>query len=135
MGQFVRFQSAVPNRRGRFPGIFALAIGLRDGGRLSDADERWLVAANRRAHRLYADPSSVEPGCFDEALHPGARSWFRAEATDLLEMATTYLHLLDRHQVPWVELRTTTPGRITYEDDVQIVAVPQSYPADWNLTR
>jgi len=35
--------------------------------------------------------------------------------------------------VPWTELRTRTPGRITYEDDVQVVAVPYTYDADWRL--
>ncbi|QZQ55628.1 hypothetical protein KZI27_01795 [Curtobacterium sp. TC1] len=131
MTHFVRFQSAVPNRRGRFPGIFALANGLRDAGRLTDTDRRWLAAANERAEGMYVDPSTVEPGCFDEVRNPGARSWFRTDATDLLTMSAEYLDLLDRYGVGWVELRTDRPGRTTYEDDVQIVAVPLAYPADW----
>ena len=131
MTAFVRYQSAVPNRRGRFPGIFALANGLRDTGRLTDTDRRWLAAANERAEGLYVDPSTVEPGCFDDIRHPGARSWFRTGAADLLTMSAEYLDLLDRYGVGWVELRTDRPGRTTYEDDVQIVAVPLAYPADW----
>lgn len=131
MTHFVRFQSAVPNRRGRFPGIFALANGLRDTGRLTDTDRRWLAAANERAEGMYVDPSTVEPGCFDDIRHPGARSWFRTGAADLLTMSAEYLDLLDRYGVGWVELRTDHPGRTTYEDDVQIVAVPPAYPADW----
>ncbi|MEJ8283910.1 hypothetical protein [Curtobacterium citreum] len=131
MTAFVRYQSAVPNRRGRFPGIFALANGLRDTGRLTDTDRCWLAAANERAEGLYVDPSTVEPGCFDDIRHPGARSWFRTGAADLLTMSAEYLDLLDRYGVGWVELRTDRPGRTTYEDDVQIVAVPLAYPADW----
>ena len=131
MTHFVRYQSAVPNRRGRFPGIFALANGLRDTGRLTDTDRRWLAAANERAEGMYVDPSTVAPGCFDEVRNPGARSWFRTDATDLLTMSAEYLDLLDRYGVGWVELRTDRPGRTTYEDDVQIVAVPLAYPADW----
>lgn len=131
MTHFVRFQSAVPNRRGRFPGVFALANGLRDTGRLTDTDRRWLAAANERAEGMYVDPSSVEPGCFDDIRHPGARSWFRTGAADLLTMSAEYLDLLDRYGVGWVELRTDRPGRTTYQDDVQIVAVPLAYPADW----
>lgn len=131
MTHFVRFQSAVPNRRGRFPGVFALANGLRDTGRLTDTDRRWLAAANERAEGMYVDPSSVAPGCFDDVRHPGARSWFRTGAADLLTMSAEYLDLLDRYGVGWVELRTDRPGRTTYEDDVQIVAVPLAYPADW----
>jgi hypothetical protein len=128
---FIRYQSAVPNRRGRFPGIFALANGLRDTGALSDTDQRWLTAANRRAGDRYVDPSTVQPECFDETRNPGARSWFRRGAAELIAMSGEYLDLLDRHGVAWVELRTDHPGRITYEDDVQIVAVPLVYPADW----
>jgi hypothetical protein len=131
MTAFVRYQSAVPNRRGRFPGVFALANGLRDTGVLTDADRRWLTAANRRADGLYTDPSTVQPECFDEVRNPGARSWFRTDATDLLAMSAAYLDLLDRYDVAWMELRTVHPGRITYEDDVQIVAVPLAYPVDW----
>ncbi|WP_164488335.1 MULTISPECIES: hypothetical protein [unclassified Plantibacter] len=57
---FVRFQSAVPNRQGRYPGVFAMANGLHASGRLSEK-------------------------------------------------------------------------RLTYEDDVQVVAVPFRHPDDWPL--
>jgi len=30
-----------------------------------------------------------------------------------------------------VELRTSSPGRIVYADEVQAVAVPFGYPEDW----
>lgn len=40
MPVYVRFQSAVPNRRGAFPGVFALANGLAGDGRLSAEDLR-----------------------------------------------------------------------------------------------
>ncbi|MFK4481812.1 hypothetical protein [Curtobacterium sp. AB7] len=131
MTDFVRYQSAVPNRRGRFPGIFALTNGLRAAGALSDTDDRWLVAANQRAEGLYVDPSTVETRLFDEARNPGTRSWFRTSATALLTMSADYLDLLDRYGVAWVELRTNSPGRIAYQDDVQIVAVPLTHPSDW----
>jgi len=42
-----------------------------------------------------------------------------------------YLQLLDRYEVPWVQLTTRTPGRIVYQDAEQIVAVPYQYPEDW----
>lgn len=64
-------------------------------------------------------------------INPGARAWFKESAVDLIEFTQTYLRLLDLHDIPWVELRTSRPGRITYEDDVQLVAVPLRYPEDW----
>jgi hypothetical protein len=131
---FVRFQSAVPNRRGRYPGVFALANGLAAEGRLSPADRAWWAGANQRCDDLYADPSKADPHCYDPVANPGARSWFKASAAELLTITGDYLALLDRYSVPWVELRTASPGRIVYEDDVQVVAVPYRHPDDWPLT-
>ncbi|ROR73946.1 hypothetical protein [Bogoriella caseilytica] len=131
MPTFVRYQSAVPNRRGRFPGIFALANGLGTAGLLSVEDAVWLRAANDRANATYVDPVTVVADCYDHTKNPGARAWFKASAVDLLRQAEVYLGLLDRHRIGWVELRTSAPGRITYEDNVQVVAVPPVYPDHW----
>lgn len=126
-----RYQSAVPNRHGTWPGVFALANGLLAGSTIRDEDREWLRAANARAQAAYPDPSTTDPDCYDPVASPGARSWFRVEATELLAMSAGYLDLLDRHGIPWVELRTSTPGRVVYEDDVQVVAVPFTHPEDW----
>lgn len=134
MTLYRRFESAAPNRRGAHPGVFALANGLAEEDRLSAADLTWWQDANARAHQSYVDPTTVSPGCYDVAINPGARSWFTESADDLIEMTHAYLQLLDRYSVPWVELRTAHPGRVTYEDDVQLVAVPLQYPEDWPFT-
>lgn len=131
MGEFIRYQSAVPNRRGRFPGVFAMANGLRNEGLLSEADKQWLQVANENANVAYTDPTTVVAGCYNSELNPGARSWFKAESTQLLDMAAAYLDLLDRHNIPWIALRTRNPGRRVYEDEVQVVAVPHTYPDHW----
>jgi hypothetical protein len=130
---FIRFQSAVPNRRGTFPGIFAMANGLRDAGLLSPADMDWVRRENTRCERAYTDPSTVAPGCYDHEHNPGARSWFRESAGELLAIARAYTRLLERCGAPWAELRTRTPGRIVYEDSVQVVAVPFTHEEDWPL--
>lgn len=130
---FIRFQSAVPNGRGTYPGIFAMANGLRDAGLLTDDDARWVQRENALGNRSYTDPSTVIADCYDRGLNPGARSWFKDTAVDLVQMAYRYTALLDRYGVPWVELRTEHPGRIVYDDDVQVVAVPFTHEADWPL--
>lgn len=131
MLEFVRFQSAVPNRRGRFPGVFAMANGLARSGRLSGDHSARLRALNDRANAAYLDPVTVTNDCYDPVRNPGARAWFRSSALDLLKLTGEYLALLDRYGVSWAELRTNSPGRITYADDVQVVAVPHVYPDDW----
>ncbi len=122
--EFVRFQSAVPNRRGGFPGVFGLANALARSGRLDGADHAWWRSSNDWADAAYPDPEVVQPGCYDATRNPGARAWFRASASELLTFTRGYLDLLDRHDVAWVQLRTTSPGRIVYEDDVQVIAAP-----------
>lgn len=128
---YVRFQSAVPNAGGRFPGVFAMTNGLRDAGLLSEADRRWVTDANARSERAHTDPGTVDPDCFSREINPGARSWFKADARALIAMMREYTALLDRYGVPWTELRTSTPGRIVYEDDVQVVAVPYAHEEHW----
>jgi hypothetical protein len=108
-----------------------MANGLASTGQLSPGDLAWWRDANDRAAASYTDPTSVRPDSYDSVLNPGARSWFRASASDLLGLTREYLALLDRYSVGWVELRTSHPGRITYEDDVQVVAVPFTYPERW----
>ncbi|WP_212591311.1 hypothetical protein [Brachybacterium timonense] len=130
---FIRFQSAVPNGRGTYPGIFAMANGLRDAGLLHDDDARWVQRENALGNRSYTDPSTVIADCYDGRPNPGARSWFKDTAVGLVQMAYRYTALLDRYGVPWVELRTERPGRIVYDDDVQVVAVPFTHEADWPL--
>jgi hypothetical protein len=131
VSEFVRYQSAVPNRRGRFPGVFALANGLQRDGMLSDAETGWLQEANARATAMYGDPTTAQPDCYDEIRNPGARAWFSADAVALLEMVGPYLELLDRYEVPWMQLVTRSPGRIVYQDAVQVVAVPHTHADAW----
>ncbi|MCI9887987.1 hypothetical protein JT358_05865 [Micrococcales bacterium 31B] len=123
---YVRYQSRHENRRGSRPGIFALANGLARDNRLSPDDHAWWLAANYWCNAAYADPSTRDPSVYDHVINPGARSWFKLDAAaHLLDRVAGYLDLLDRYGVAWQRLETTAPGRIVYEDDVQIVAVPE----------
>lgn len=131
---FLRFQSAVPNGRGTYPGIFAMTNGLRDADLLADDDVEWVRRQNAHGDRSYTDPSTVVADCYDATVNPGARSWFKDDAGDLLLMARRYTRLLDRYEIPWVELRSERPGRIVYEDQVQVVAVPFTHETDWPLS-
>lgn len=108
-----------------------MANGLRESSLLSGDDAAWLLVFNAQMTAAYVDPSLATASCYDSELNPGARSLFKAEADRLLTMTSEYLRLLDRYGVPWVELRTSTPGRLVYEDAVQIVAVPHRYPDHW----
>lgn len=88
---------------------------------------------NDYTNSLYADPEVASPGAHDIGLNPGARSCFKhTYRPALVETTRHYLDLLDRYEVPWLELRTDHPGRIVYEDADQVVAVPLTHSA-WRL--
>ncbi|MFE2206691.1 hypothetical protein [Streptomyces rubiginosohelvolus] len=122
---YVRFQSTERSPRGHFPGIFALANGLAREGRLSDEQHRFWRAGNDWYDAAYTDPSRVDPSVYDPDVNPGAVAWFKGTATHLLDRIPGYLALLAAHGVPCERLESADPGRVVYEDDVQIVVVPR----------
>lgn len=121
---FVRFQATEANRHGNRVGIFALANGLARSGELSSEDYRWWRTANNWYDAAYPDPNSVDPGIYDDAVNPHAQAWFKSSADHLLARIPGYLDLLTRCGVPFEELHSLSPGRILYEDDVQVVVEP-----------
>ncbi|MEU8763687.1 hypothetical protein [Streptomyces sp. NPDC048659] len=121
---YVRFQSPHRNGRGHFTGVFGLANGLAREGRLSAPQEAFRRAGNRWYDAAYPDPSTVDPTVYDDAVHPGAAAWFKVTATHLLARVPGYLEILAAHGVDCRTARSADPGRIVYEDEVQIVVVP-----------
>ncbi|MGL4298681.1 MAG: hypothetical protein ACRCW4_06350, partial [Candidatus Neomicrothrix subdominans] len=72
----------------------------------------------------YPDPSSIDPSVYDDELHPRATAWFKPSAIHLLDRVSRYLEILEAHDIPCVRVDTEDPGRVIYEDDVQVVVVP-----------
>lgn len=122
---YVRFQSPTRSPRGHFPGIFALANGLARDGRLTAEEWRFWRTNNDWYDAAYPDPTKVDPTVYDHDINPGAVAWFKSTADELLARVPGYLDLLAAHGVACVRLRSTVaPGRVVYEDAVQIVVVP-----------
>jgi hypothetical protein len=128
--RYVRFESAVPNGRGAYPGVFGLVNGLARSGRLSAAEWTWWRAANAWYDAAYPDPALVDPTLFDRARHPGLTCWFADSAEHLLCRVPGYLSLLDRYGLGWRERRSADPGLVRYRDDVQIAVIPYPLAAD-----
>jgi hypothetical protein len=121
---FIRYQATEPNARGRHPGIFALANGLAKSGALAPEDWAAWRAANDRGDAAYTDPSTVDPRVYDRDVNPGAHAWYKSSATHLFADLPFYVDLLSRHGVGVERLHSTNPGRVLYEDEVQVVVVP-----------
>ncbi|MBT2555368.1 hypothetical protein [Arthrobacter sp. ISL-5] len=122
---FVRYQATAPNGRGSYPGIFALANGLENSGKLSSEDWASWRCANNHYDAAYVDPSTVDESIYDRAINPLAQSWFKSTATHLLVGLDFYTDLLRRYDVEWQVLYSDDPGILLYEDDVQIVVTPR----------
>ncbi|NJQ07808.1 hypothetical protein [Streptomyces lonarensis] len=124
--QYVRFQSTQWNSRGNFTGVFGLVNSLAREGRLSEEQENFRRRNNDWYTAAYTDPSTVDPHVYDDEINPGAAAWFKPSATHLLARVPGYLEILSEHGVDCRALRSADPGRVVYEDDVQIVVVPHA---------
>jgi hypothetical protein len=122
--EFLRYQAQHPNRRGAKAGIFGLANGLAREGLLTDGDHQWWVSSNAWYDAAYPDPNTVDPAVYDRGINPYAQAWFKTTAGHLLARIPGYLDLLTRYGVGWEEVRSTDPGKVLYEDDVQVVVNP-----------
>lgn len=121
---YVRFQSPYRNRRGHFTGVFGLINTLAREGRLTVEQEAFRWSNNSWYNVAYTDPSTVDPTVYDHEINPGAAAWFKPTATHLLERVPGYLRVLTAHGVECQLVRSADPGRVIYEDDVQVVVVP-----------
>lgn len=123
-GEFIRVQETLPNERGGFSGVFGIVNRLAERGELSCEEERFRRVSNQWLDAAYPDPSETDPTVYDHDLNPHAAAWFKATATHLLERVDGYLRILDRHGIGYEIMQTDDPGRVVYEDDYQVVAVP-----------
>lgn len=123
---YIRYQSPEVNERGICPGIFALANRLGRDGSLTEQDHDWWLTANRWCDEIYPDPSTTDWTVYDRTINPGAQAWFKCSADHLLQKADEYLLLLARYDVDCHRVVSDNPGRLIYEDQVQVVVSPWS---------
>ncbi|GAA1723289.1 hypothetical protein GCM10009809_18960 [Isoptericola hypogeus] len=138
MQMFVRFQSPLPGKRGVHTGVFGLTNLLGRSGQLTPDERAAWRSGNDWYNAAYPDPTDIDPTVYDEIVNPRASAWFKETATHLLERVPPYLEILRAHGVECVRVETGDPGRVIYEDAVQIVVVPHDpsastsfHPTTW----
>jgi hypothetical protein len=119
---YVRYQSPLPDRRGRRIGIFGLVNMLGHRGHLSTAEEEFRRTTNAWYDAAYTNPSTLDPSVYEDNLL--AAAWFKPAAAYLLEPIDGYLKILAAHNVPCERFTSSAPGRVLYEDQHQVVVVP-----------
>jgi hypothetical protein len=106
------------------PGVFALVNGLHKAGLLTPEEAAFRAHHNAWFDRHLVLPTDADPTVYDRRVNPGAVAWFRASATACLARVPGYLAVLDAHGVPWERVEALSAGRVVYEDELQVVAVP-----------
>jgi hypothetical protein len=122
--RYVRFQAVEPGPRGIRVGVFGLVNTLAKEGRLTDDEELFRRRGNAWYDAGYTNPGDVDPDVYDPAVNPHAVAWFKASATHLIEPVDGYLAILRAHGVECERVESDDPGRVVYEDDDQVVVVP-----------
>jgi len=84
-----------------------------------------LARGNDWYNAAYPCPSATQPTVYDRQLNPGATAWFKASAAHLLARIPRYLEILSAHGVACVRVESGDPGRVLYEDAVQVIVVPR----------
>ena len=127
MNMFIRFASLRVNRdSGRELGIFHTAYALRESGRLDD-DE---IAQLNALLEVFNNELDV-PGCYGDTSVRWQRRyraicWFKTQSREFISQMWTVAKFMKCHGVQMKLLRTTLPGRVLYEDEHQVAAVPFS---------
>lgn len=91
---------------------------------LSAGEEEFRRTTNAWYDAAYTNPSTVDPRVYDD--NPLAAAWFKPAAAYLLEPVGGYLEILAAHNVPCERYVSSAPGRVIYEDEAQVVVVPDA---------
>lgn len=131
---YLRIESADPDEVGLHAGAFTLLRRLRESGRLAPADARRAAELVDLSYQVHQEPPAQ---AFEH--EPRGLSWFLAHAEspdapvlpadpDVRDLIDGVIALLTRYQCSWRQVVSENPGRVTYADDVQIVAIPVAAP-------
>ncbi len=130
MPLYLRIESAEPDETGSHAGAFTLLRQLRESGRLEPLDARRATELVDLSYQVHREPPAQ---AFDH--QPRGLSWFVARVEDpgspavpadpgVRNLMDRLVALLTSYDCGWRQVVSGDPGRITYADDVQVVAIP-----------
>lgn len=118
---FIRFATLERDiDTGRSIGILVAGHTLRDVGEISVDEHREL----RLRLKWFNDNLHIPP-TYDDPQNKRALSWFKSSATKPIQYMWDLKRMLDQHGFHVDVLKTLEPGKIIYEDDWQVVAIPR----------
>jgi hypothetical protein len=98
-------------------GVFQVAYDLYESGNLDHDDVVTLKAALRWFEKHLPTPDRAR-------LDSRAIFWFKAQAVEAARRVWDLAEMVKRHGVAAEVVKTSRPGYIVYEDDLQVAAIP-----------
>jgi hypothetical protein len=120
IARYLRFTVAAADDDSGLPqGLFQAAYGLRDEGLFLPHEATWFTDVVGWFQNHLAAPKDTAQRISTRAIF-----WFKASATEHVQRMRALAVLLKHHGIACRTLRTTKPGRIVFEDDHQVAAIP-----------
>jgi len=125
---YLRFVASQPDEDTGLPrGLFGIAYELKRGCQLSKYEYEILVDLLNWFEKNLSIPDrfnrSKSKG-YDRKLHTDGICWFKSSASPHITKIREMIFILSEHGHFINEVKSTKPGYIVYEDEVQIVAEP-----------
>jgi len=123
---YVRFvtQRIDPDSR-RAQGLFQAAYALKDEGLLADHEVTWFLEVVGWFERHLKIPKEFDlRGAGTDHERQRTLFWFKQDAHEHVQRMQQVGVMLGHHGIATRMLRSALPGRIIYQDDHQIGAVP-----------
>lgn len=121
---FIRFVTPRVHRySGRETGVFCAAYRLKYSGLLTEdemdqLDELLAPYGDLQVPPVYRDESILEK------RRDAAICWFKTRSRKMISHMYAVVGYLKYHGMPMALLRTDLPGRVLYEDEHQVAAIP-----------
>jgi hypothetical protein len=123
---FVRFISAQTDPDSRASqGLFQAAYALQREGMLAEHERLWFKEVVGWFEDNLKAPKRVDIQLrYDSKEYKRVVYWFRSGATEHIRRMREVASMLNHHGVAHRLLKTDKPGRIVYEDEFQVGAIP-----------
>lgn len=114
---FVRFVvGADTDHHKALTGVINAACDLRDDGKLSVSEKKWLAEVGSWFDAHLPAPPFKKRDWPDRAV-----AWFKDDARESIGHIWDLVALLREHGVAVRMLKSKSPGRILYEDEYQVI--------------
>ena len=117
---YVRFAVTQTDEDSGYPmGVFMATNELRDS-----RDTRPELAEHIRTLRRWFHENLPAPGDSGKDVAKEAISWFKTDAGECIKRIWTLIHVLQDAGYVVKKITSTRPGKIVYEDEYQVAAIP-----------